>query len=155
MRRTILWSLLSIFVAVIFSVEAFAQEEAVESRRKIMKANSADTKAIQGAIKSKDYATVQTKAKEIMEGLDKAADLFPKGSVVAKSRAHPDIWEKPDEFKKRLTNARNAAERLNKAAAAKNHAEVEAQAKALGSTREGACGECHEMFRADFRKAKK
>jgi cytochrome c556 len=120
-----------------------------------MKDNNAAVKAIKEAVEAKDYATIEIKAREINSGLEKAADLFPKGSISEKSRAHPDIWEKPDEFKKRLTNARKAAEALSKAAAAKNDDEVNVQVKALGNTKEGACGECHKVFRSDFRKEKK
>jgi len=59
---------------------------------------------------------------------------------------------KNDEFKNRAANARKAAEALSKAAAAKNEAEVNIKVKELGNPREGACGDCHKMFRTDFRK---
>lgn len=143
-----LGGLLSIFIA----TPLFAQEEVISKRKTIMSTNSKDAKAIENAAKEKDYATIEAKAKEIVQGLDKAASLFPKGSTSEKSRAHPDIWVKTDEFKNRLANARKAAEDLSKAAAAKNEAEVNIKVKELGNTREGACGECHKMFRKDFRK---
>src|SRR6266511_1285536 len=110
------------------STQLFAQEDVIEKRKAIMK------------------------AKDIMGGLEKAESLFPKGSISEKSRAHPDIWEKPEEFKKSLAKARNAAEALSKAAAAKNEAEVNVKVKELGNPREGACGDCHKVFRKDFRK---
>jgi|SRR5687767_2547174 len=143
-----LGGLLSIFIA----TPLFAQEEVISKRKAIMSANSKDAKAIENAAKEKDYATIELKAKEIVQSLDKAASLFPKGSTSEKSRAHPDIWVKTDEFKNRLANARKAAEALSKAAAAKNESEVNVKVKELGNTREGACGECHKMFRKDFRK---
>jgi cytochrome c556 len=129
-----------------------AQQEVINKRKALMSANSKAAKAIENAANEKDYATVELKAKEIMGNLDTVANLFPKGSTSEKSRAHPDIWVKTDEFKNRLTDARKAAEGLNKAAAAKNETEVNAKVKELGNTREGACGACHKMFRTDFRK---
>ena len=148
---------LSIGVGVIFFVlsvssHLFAQEDVINKRKSIMGANSKATKAIQEAVKEKDYATVEVKAKEIMGNLDAVLSLFPKGSTSEKSRAHPDIWAKPDEFKNRAATARKAAEALSKAAAAKNDAEVNVKVKELGGVREGACGDCHKDFRADFRK---
>ncbi len=130
----------------------FAQEDAIGKRKAIMGANTKAVAAIGNAVKEKDFAAIELKAKEIMENLDAVAKLFPAGSTSEKSRAHPDIWVKTDEFKNRRTNALKAAEALSKAAAAKNEAEVNTKVKDLGNTREGACGECHKVFRADFRK---
>jgi cytochrome c556 len=134
------------------STQIFAQEDVISKRKALMNSNSKDAKAIAEAAKEKDYATIETKAKEIMGNLDAAASLFPKGSTSEKSRAHPDIWVKNDEFKNKLANARKAAEALSKAAASKNEAEVNVKVKELGNPREGACGDCHKMFRTDFRK---
>lgn len=152
-QRTFVLTVL-IALSLLFSGSSvlLAQQEVINKRKAIMSANSKDTKAIANAAKEKDYATVELKAKEIMGSLDAVANLFPKGSTSEKSRAHPDIWVKTDEFKKRLADAQKAAEALSKAAAAKNEAEVNVKVKELGSTREGACGECHKMFRKDFRK---
>ena len=130
----------------------FAQEDVISKRKEIMSTNSKDAKAIDEAAKQKDYATIELKAKEIASGMEAVVSLFPKGSTSEKSRAHPDIWVKTDEFKNRAANARKAAEALSKAAAAKNEAEVNVKVKELGNAREGACGECHKMFRKDFRK---
>jgi cytochrome c556 len=139
-------------VSVLISTQVFAQEDVISKRKSLMSSNSKDAKAIENAAKEKDYATVELKAKEIMGNLDAAASLFPKGSTSEKSRAHPDIWVKTDEFKNSLGNARKAAEALSKAAAAKNEAEVNVKVKELGNPRDGACGECHKLFRTDFRK---
>jgi cytochrome c556 len=150
-------SALAIFLSTLLvATGALAQEDVIEKRKALMKANNeAISKSIKKALEEKDYATIQIKAKEIMGGLEQAANLFPKGSTSEKSRAHPDIWEKPDQFKKSLTNAIKAADELSKAAAAKDESEVNAKLKALGNTKEGACGDCHKTFRSDFRKEKK
>ena len=134
------------------SFTVFAQQEVVDKRKALMNANGKAIVAIGNAAKEKDYAAIQLKAKEIMEGLDAAAKLFPPGSTGEKSRAHPDIWTKPDEFKNKLTNAHKAAEALTKAAAAKDEADVMTKVKDLGNSKDGACGACHKVFRSDFRK---
>ena len=46
-------------------------------------------------------------------------ESFSAGEYGEKSRAHPDIWAKPDEFKNSLANERKAAEALTTAAKAK------------------------------------
>jgi cytochrome c556 len=149
-RVTVLFVLIA--SSFLFVGSSVAQQEVINKRKALMSQNSKDARAIENAAKEKDYATVELKAKEIMERLDMVANLFPKGSTSEKSRAHPDIWVKTDEFKSRLMDARKAAEGLSKAAASKNETEVNAKVKELGSTKEGACGACHKMFRSDFRK---
>jgi cytochrome c556 len=139
-------------LSVLISTQLFAQEDVISKRKALMSQNSKDAKAIENAAKEKDYATIETKAKEIVGNLDAVVKLFPEGSTSEKSRAHPDIWVKNDEFKNKAANARKAAEALSKAAASKNEAEVNVKVKELGNPREGACGDCHKMFRTDFRK---
>lgn len=136
------------------SSELFAQEEMVKKRKDLMQAQNAAIKAITKAAEEKDYATIDVKAKEIMGYTDNINAVFPKGSITEKSRAHPDIWEKGDEFSKAAANANKAAAALSKAAAAKDEAGVNTQVKALGNVKSGACGDCHKTFRADFRAAK-
>jgi cytochrome c556 len=132
----VLFGLMSLVV----TTQVFAQAEA---RQKLMKSNSADAKAIKAAVEAKDYATVEAKAKEIMGNADQIA-LFPKGSKTGKTKAKPEIWEKPDEFAKDAKNLSKAASELAAAAASKDDAAVGVKVKALS----GACGNCHKTFRA-------
>jgi cytochrome c556 len=153
MQQRFLIVLIAISFLFVGSSVLLAQQDVINKRKALMSQNSKDVKAIDNAAKEKDYATIELKAKEIMGSLDTVGNLFPKGSTSDKSRAHPDIWVKTDEFKNRLMDARKAAEGLSKAAAAKNEAEVNAKVKELGTnTKEGTCGACHKMFRTDFRK---
>ena len=153
MLRKLLTAALIGFTTLAVSAQAFAQEDFVKKRKDLMQAQNAAIKAITKAVEDKDYATIATKAKEIMGTTEKILTLFPRGSQGEKSRAHPDVWVKSDDFKNRAVNANKAAEALSKAAASKNEAEVNAKVKDLGTNqREGACGECHKVFRADFRK---
>ena len=128
--------------------QLFAQEDVIEKRQKLMKSNSADAKAIKAAVESKDYATIETKAKDIAGNMDKVGDLFPKGSTSEKSRALPAIWEKPDDFKKSAAKVKQAANDLADAAKSKDDSAIPTKVKALGD----ACGACHKNFRAEEKK---
>lgn len=119
----------------------------IEKRTQIMEDNLDAAKAIRAAAKEKDYATIEVKAKLIADSMrPDLLKLFPKGSLSEKSEAHPDIWEKWDEFGQRLAKMHDVAAALQKAAAAKDDAEVRAQVKAMGGMRSGACGDCHLSF---------
>jgi cytochrome c556 len=133
------------FMTLLVSSHVFAQADVIEKRQNAMKGNSADAKAIKAAIESKDYATIETKAKEIMGTAEKIPALFPKDSTKGKTKAKAEIWEKPDEFAKAAKNLGKAASELAAAAKAKDDAEIGVKVKALGD----ACGSCHKAFRAE------
>ena len=132
-------------LALAVSTQVFAQADAIQKRQDAMKGNSAAAKAIKGAVETKDYATVEAKAKDIMGTADKIVSLFPKGSTTGKTKAKPEIWEKPDEFSKDAKNLSKAASELASAAKAGNAADVDVKVKALGE----ACNSCHKQFRAE------
>jgi cytochrome c556 len=136
-----LFALLSLFVA----SELFAQQDVIDKRQKLMKDNSAATKAIKGAVESKDNATVEAKAKDIMGNADKIVEAFPKGSTKGKTKATDAIWEKSDDFSKNAKNLKKAASELADAAKSGDAAAVDVKVKALGD----ACGGCHKAFRAE------
>ena len=136
-----LLGVLSLFTA----AELFAQADVIEKRQSLMKNNSAAAKAIKAAAESKDYATIETKAKDIMGNAEKIPSLFPKGSTVGKTKAKPEIWEKGDEFAKNPKALSKAASELADAAKAGDEAAVTAKVKALGDV----CGNCHKNFRAE------
>ena len=127
------------------STQVFAQADVIQKRQDAMKGNSAQAKAIKGAVEAKDYATVEAKAKDIMGTADKIVSLFPKGSTTGKTKAKPEIWEKPDEFSKDAKNLSKAASELASAAKAGNAADVDVKVKALGEV----CTSCHKQFRAE------
>ena len=89
------------FMTLLFSSHVFAQADVIEKRQNAMKANSADAKAIKAAIESKDYAAIETKAKDIMGTAEKIPSLFPKGSDKGKTKATAAIWEKSTILPKR------------------------------------------------------
>jgi cytochrome c556 len=136
-----LLALLSLFI----TSELFAQADVIEKRQKFMKGNSELTKAIKGAAETKDYATIETKAKELMGKVDQIPDLFPKGSTKGKTKATDAIWEKSDDFKAKAAGLKKAASELADAAKSGNTEAVDVKVKALGD----ACGGCHKAFRAE------
>jgi len=127
------------------STQVFAQADVLQKRQDAMKGNSAQAKAIKGAVETKDYATVEAKAKDIGGTADKIVSLFPKGSTTGKTKAKPEIWEKPDDFSKAAKNLGKAASELASAAKAGNADDVDVKVKALGE----ACNSCHKQFRAE------
>jgi len=132
-------------LALAVSTQVFAQADVIQKRQDAMKGNSAAAKAIKGAVETKDYATVEAKAKDIMGTADKIVSLFPKGSTTGKTKAKPEIWEKPDDFSKAAKNLNKAASELASAAKAGNADDVDVKVKALGE----ACNSCHKQFRAE------
>jgi len=138
-------------LSIVVSTQLFAQEDAVAKRKAYMRENYDAWKAVKKAVEEKDYATIQLKAKDIMEHMDHALEYFPKGSITEKSRAKAEIWDKWDEFSKIPVKVKDMANALAQAAAAKDDAKVQAQSKAFlgpeGSPyRGGACFECHKSF---------
>jgi cytochrome c556 len=133
---------LAVFAALLFTAQVFAQ---VDKRQDLMKNNGAATKAIKAAVEAKDYATIETKARDIMGNAEKIVSLFPKGSDKGKTKATPAIWEKSDDFSKAAKNLGKAAGDLASAAKAKDEAAVTAKVKGVSD----ACGGCHKAFRAE------
>ena len=122
-------------------------QSVIDKRQKVMETQDEANKAIRAAAKEKDYATIEAKAKEIADLMNPGfLELFPKGSVSEKSEAHPDIWEKWDEFGRQAAKMREVADDLRKAAAAKDEVKVSAGIKAVGGLGSGACGGCHLQF---------
>lgn len=134
----------AIFTMMVSASQVFAQAEIIEKRQKLMKGQGAAVKAIKEAIETKDYATIETKAKDLMGSADQIVSAFPKGSTVGKTRATPAIWEKSDEFAKNAKTLKSNAEELANAAKAKNDEAINTKVKAVVST----CDSCHKEFRA-------
>src|ERR671915_1192892 len=78
--------------------QVLAQADVIEKRQQLMKGQSADVKAIKAAAESKDFATIETKAKDLVSSSNQIPSLFPKGSTKGKTKATPAIWDKWDEF---------------------------------------------------------
>ena len=144
-NRKILLGTLFAALSVFTAAELFAQTDVIEKRQKLMKSNSDAARAIKVAVEAKDYATVETKAKEIMGDNTKIAGLFPKGSTTGRTKATAAIWEKSDDFAKASRGLQRAASELATAAKSGNEAEVNVKVNALAE----ACASCHKAFRAE------
>ena len=79
-------------------------------RGKSHERQGAAAKAIKAAVETKDHATVEAKAKDIMGTSDKIVSALPKGSMTGKTKAKAEIWEKSDDF------VQSTRKTLNKAA---------------------------------------
>jgi len=141
-RGKLLMGLLLGFVMVSFASQVFAQ---ADKRQALMKEQSADSKAIKGAVEAKDYATVEAKARDLMGTSDKIVSLFPKGSDTGKTKATAAIWDKSDDFNRAAKSLNKAASELAAAAKAKDEAAVTAKVKGVAD----ACSGCHKAFRAE------
>ena len=86
-----------IFAALTLAVssQAFAQADIIEKRQAAMKSNNANAKAIKAAIETKDYATVETKAKDIMGTADRIPSLFQKVAPRARLKPNRKFGKKP------------------------------------------------------------
>jgi cytochrome c556 len=144
-KGKIFWGMLIGLLGLLISSQVFAQADVNEKRQALMKNNGEAAKAIKAAVEAKDYATIETKARDIMGNADKIVALFPKGSTTGKTKALPAIWEKSDEFAKDAKALKSAASELATAAKAGDDAAVTTKVKALGE----ACGACHKAFRAE------
>ena len=110
-----------------------------------MKDLSASNTGDQRCRRSKDFATIEAKAKDINGTADKIVTLFPKGSTKGKTKATAAIWEKSNDFAKHAKNLSKASSELATAAKSQDDAAVAAKFKALGET----CASCHRTFRAE------
>jgi len=118
--------------------------DAIVLRRKLMESNnSAVAKAINEAVKQKNFPEIEVKVKVILENMDQVLDFFPPGSLAENSRAKPEIWARWAEFSKHPANVRKAAQELAAAAKAGDEEAVKVSFKTLGE----ACKGCHDSFR--------
>jgi|SRR5438132_1003547 len=145
MLQKILAGALFSFITLIVSAQVFAQADVIQKRQDLMKSNGAAAKAIKAAVEAKDYATVETKAKDINGNAEKIVSAFPAGSTTGKTKATPAIWEKSDDFAKAAKNLGKTAGELAAAAKSGDDAAVNTKMKAVGD----ACAACHKQFRAE------
>jgi len=73
-----------------------------------------------------------------------ASNFFPEGSGAGETAAKPEIWSKPDDFKKVMRNFKVAAWKLELAAKEGDAGAIGAAFGDVGKS----CGGCHKAFRA-------
>ena len=91
---------------------------------------------------------LQISARQIRDAAKAQYGWFPAGSgpqAGVKTRAKPEIWTQPAQFKAAQDNLSAQADAFAKVVAGGDTTAIAAQAKQLGA----ACGACHHQFRAD------
>jgi cytochrome c556 len=120
----------------------------MHQRHEDMEAFGDQTKAIGKQLKSSspDIAAIQQAAAKIAELAPKIQPLFPAGTGpdVGKTRAKPEIWQKPEDFALKAHDFEQAANQFNVAAKSGDLSQISATFDALGKT----CKACHDLYRA-------
>ena len=92
-KRAFFWGLLFAVVGLLISSHVFAQADKTAGAHEEQRRNA---KAIKVAVELKTYATVETKARDIMGNAEKIVSLFPKGSDDRKNEgAQPQSGRNP------------------------------------------------------------
>ena len=108
---------------------------------KIGKAMRAAKKGIDG----NDPAAVKQAAATVNELAPQAATWFPAGSgpEAGKTHAREEIWQKPEDFDRKMADFRQAAARFAQVASTGDMAQSKAAHADLGRT----CKSCHDEFK--------
>ena len=127
-----------------------AAQDVVNTRVDGLKHMGAAFKNVNDQLKSgtPQLSVLQLSARQISDAAKAQYGWFPAGSGPqpgVKTRAKPEIWTQPAQFKAAQDGLANQAAAFSKVVATGDTAAIAAQAKQLG----GACGACHRQFRAD------
>ena len=124
----------------------------VADRQRLMKNNGANWTDIQNKLKAGNVEGIAVNAEAIALHAQRITLLFPEGSLTAKSKAKPDIWQRWPEFQAAAKNLENRAGILRDQASAKDVPAVQATVATFGRD---ACGMCHTPFRVPSQQAAK
>lgn len=124
-------------------------KELVEYREAVMTSLGGHAGSIARIVKQQvSYDHIQAHADAIAATAPLLRDLFPENSGpddYAETEALSAIWERPAEFEAAIEKLETAAEAFQGVAGSGDRAQVLAAFQQLG----GACGGCHEDFRAE------
>ena len=113
----------------------------IRDRHELMESIGANAKKVGKAVKAGDNATVASAAQKIQEAAGQITNLYPEGSLHAKSRAKAEIWKNWSGFTADAQKLQDTSAKL--VTAAKNNGDVNAASKAMFDT----CKACHDDFR--------
>ena len=120
----------------------------MKEREHHMEAFGDATKKAANALKSSspDAAPVRSAAAEIEALAPKLLSWFPAGTGpdVGKTRAKPEIWQKPEDFAVKAHDFEQAAMQFNVAAKSGDLTQINVTFDALGKS----CKACHDLYRA-------
>jgi cytochrome c556 len=117
---------------------------AVEARQRLMKAMGANWGDAQAKFKAGNIEGVAVNAESLALMADQIPGLFPVGSMLANSKAKPEVWDDGMKFSATAKNSAAVAVQLRDTARSKNAAAMETAMKEFGAK---ACGSCHTPFR--------
>jgi len=142
--RTIL-SALTIVVIGVASVSAHADEASdIKYRQTIMKSIGGTMGGMGAIVKGKASQKHAVALSHAMWRLSQTVkDIFPEGSDFGETRAKPEIWQKPTEFKTAISAFEKAAMTISKVSHSGDSVAFTQAFKALGKS----CGGCHKPFR--------
>ena len=117
----------------------------VKKRIEAMKENGRNLNMIVAVVRGKKPfdQTAVAAAKASWDYSKTVLSLFPPGSVAPESRAMPEIWSKPAEFKQAIEQLEAASHKLYEITMTGDVAAMQAQLKEVGA----ACSNCHDKFR--------
>jgi cytochrome c556 len=148
LRNLTIAGLLAAVVALSFTGIAAADPAAdIKFRQNNMKAIGGHMGALAAMVKGARAGSpleVRTHAYAIGWMSRVASEWFTDGSGAGETRAKPEIWSKPDDFKKVMRQFKVAAWKLELAAKDGDAAAIGAAFGNLGKS----CGSCHKAFRA-------
>jgi cytochrome c556 len=120
----------------------------MKQRHEHMEAFGDATKKAGNALKasSPDAASVRESAAAIDALAPKLLSWFPKGTGpdVGKTRAKPEIWQKPEDFALKAHDFEQAAMQFDVAAKSGDLTQINVTFDALGKS----CKACHDLYRA-------
>ncbi|MBF0268327.1 MAG: cytochrome c [Alphaproteobacteria bacterium] len=150
MRRSLKAALAASLLAAIASAPAQAQQkpdEVLALRKGVFQVIKSSFGPMAGFADGKvqlDAARAAVLGARLSAVAPMAADVFPAGSdFVVGSKAKPEIWSKPDDFKAKMSAFQTAAAKLADAAKAGNLDGVKAAVPDVGK----ACKACHDDFK--------
>ena len=125
-------------------VAALAQQDAIKSRKSIMKSNGEQLKAVVAMIRNQqpfDRAKAKAAFAAFADAGRKMPDLFPDNSKTGKTDASPKIWENMNDVKARF--ARFEQDATAAQASVNDLASLRTALRNIDKD----CSECHELYR--------
>jgi cytochrome c556 len=137
-----------VVASLIAVVQAATPRETQKARHEHYEELGKAFKAIrdQASASSPDFAALEKNAQVVNDASVDQQQWFPKGTgpEAGKTRALPEIWEKPADFEAAQKMLSDRAPKLLAAVKSKDVDAVKAAFKETG----GACKNCHDTFRA-------
>jgi cytochrome c556 len=150
MQRSFVSVILTLFIALSFSIPAGAEataENSIKYRKAVMQAMAGHTGAFTliafGMVDQPEF--LQSHANALADAGAQLSVLFPEGSGEGDTDALDDIWKDPGAFSAAVTKAEKASADLRSAAASGDKKTIVAAFKALGQS----CKGCHESYREE------